>query len=770
MTPAPKQETPATELENLNKQKQDLEKQIGDLKVQVLDEKEKQTKLQKLEDDKKKVEDQILAQTQSKESTLKQDVEKSNNPNPQALEIIKETWLYAKLQETFKDTSIYPDLNWNVEAKIDRFTNQINTTVQKYLESIFLDQNQKKFPEAALKSINTWIQFMLMDWLKNGNNNADFFSSLGKVDLSWFKNLFDWFLKTFWKWWEFLSTWKKITKAIDFLSLQPTLWDNAHKIPQLMNPYKFIELVNNQKLQSTKDVITLSLNDLWIQEWDVNMTPAEKDYLKKIAENSAIKNDPKTIKAIISALEKSDWFLDKRKDLAQWALDMMDKANGLIAPFEKMLWINMFDMLKPFKWVLNMILSLLWFSWWLDWLQRKRLSRKIEKQLDTPEKKDFISDSMNYFKDNMSKSSVKEGDSGSVLKLYANDIGTVWSDIKAKIPLDYNVICDSIKNNLKNPEIINPLTLQELGWTWTNMISETTGSDWAKTYKIDKEKFKWKEADFVKSYTNLVIPRLIKDQKFMKDINWQNEFWLAVIWWVVVDQKNIVDWIKTKAITPWQYLKSSTTTAATSTTTNPETTTWSGDITKDMTNEQNMVSSIIDKIEGGYYHPDMNISWMWVSWETMMWIDRQYWKWLEDTPQWKEFRALIDKDRAENPTLRKHWYPWWKIQSRLRELVWEMMLEQYRKLCDRNLHKEALDIIKTDWRLLFVFVYWTWNWAGNFQNMANFINRDVEENKITDTEKLTANVLNFRKTLHGLADNTSKVSKIIWIAPQAYIA
>ncbi|MEI8253984.1 MAG: hypothetical protein WCG25_09935 [bacterium] len=45
--------------------------------------------------------------------------------------------------------------------------------------------------------------------------------------------------------------------------------------------------------------------------------------------------------------------------------------------------------------------------------------------------------------------------------------------------------------------------------------------------------------------------------------------------------------------------------------------------------------------------------------------------------------------------------------------------------------------------------------------MANFINRDVEENKITDTEKLTANVLNFRKTLHGLADNTSKVSKII---------
>jgi hypothetical protein len=35
---------------------------------------------------------------------------------------------------------------------------------------------------------------------------------------------------------------------------------------------------------------------------------------------------------------------------------------------------------------------------------------------------------------------------------------------------------------------------------------------------------------------------------------------------------------------------------------------------------------------------------------------------------------------------------------------------------------------------------------------------------------LTANVLNFRKTLHGLASNTNKVSKIIWIAPQTYTA
>jgi hypothetical protein len=46
------------------------------------------------------------------------------------------------------------------------------------------------------------------------------------------------------------------------------------------------------------------------------MTTEELDYLKKIAENSAIKNDPKVIKGIISSLGTAGLFLEKRKDLA----------------------------------------------------------------------------------------------------------------------------------------------------------------------------------------------------------------------------------------------------------------------------------------------------------------------------------------------------------------------------------------------------------------------------------------------------------------------
>jgi hypothetical protein len=56
-----------------------------------LDEQEKQIQLNKLEEEKKKVEDQILQSSQTEQSKLKQDVEQSNNQSSQTFEIIKET-------------------------------------------------------------------------------------------------------------------------------------------------------------------------------------------------------------------------------------------------------------------------------------------------------------------------------------------------------------------------------------------------------------------------------------------------------------------------------------------------------------------------------------------------------------------------------------------------------------------------------------------------------------------------------------------------------
>jgi hypothetical protein len=90
MTTNLEQKSDAT-LQALEQQTIDLDLQINALKGQVLDEKEKQEKLKKLEDEKVAVKNKILEQNANKETSLKQDVEKSNNPNPVASEIIKTT-------------------------------------------------------------------------------------------------------------------------------------------------------------------------------------------------------------------------------------------------------------------------------------------------------------------------------------------------------------------------------------------------------------------------------------------------------------------------------------------------------------------------------------------------------------------------------------------------------------------------------------------------------------------------------------------------------
>jgi hypothetical protein len=134
-----------------------------------------------------------------------------------------------------------------------------------------------------------------------------------------------------------LEAGKKITKTIDFLSLQPSLRSNAHKIPQLMNPYEFITLANNQVLLSTPDVSLLTLANLGIQEGDIQMTPEQKEYLKQIASDTAIKNDPQTINAMIASFKTASVFLETRKDLAGGAIELIDKANGVLEPFQKLL-------------------------------------------------------------------------------------------------------------------------------------------------------------------------------------------------------------------------------------------------------------------------------------------------------------------------------------------------------------------------------------------------------------------------------------------------
>lgn len=161
-----------------------------------------------------------------------------------------------------------------------------------------------------------------------------------------------------------------------------------------------------------------------------------------------------------------------------------------------------------------------------------------------------------------------------------------------------------------------------------------------------------------------------------------------------------------------------------------------------------MVGIIIDKLEGGYYHPDMlkdgrvKSSLYGASGETMFGIDRLKGGSINTTNIGRQFWNLIDSANA-----RKNWnwnYKGGNIGGKLKDLVAEMMRPQYDLYTKNYLSEQSQKIINSNESLAFNFVYATWNGPGWFKYFATKFNRDVA-NGINDINQLIYNVIKYRK-------------------------
>jgi len=161
-----------------------------------------------------------------------------------------------------------------------------------------------------------------------------------------------------------------------------------------------------------------------------------------------------------------------------------------------------------------------------------------------------------------------------------------------------------------------------------------------------------------------------------------------------------------------------------------------------------MVGIVIDKLEGGYYHPDMlkdgrvKSSLYNASGETMFGIDRLKGGSINNTTVGREFWNIIDSANA-----RKNWswnYKGGNLGNKLKTLVAEMMRPQYDSYTKSYLSNESQRIINSNESLAFNFVYATWNGPGWFKTFATKFNRDVE-NGITNIGQLIYNVIKYRK-------------------------
>lgn len=178
---------------------------------------------------------------------------------------------------------------------------------------------------------------------------------------------------------------------------------------------------------------------------------------------------------------------------------------------------------------------------------------------------------------------------------------------------------------------------------------------------------------------------------------------------------------------------------------------------------KDIVSKVIDKLEGGYFHPNMlkdgrvKDARYSASGETMFGIDRLKGGSINSTSAGKRFWLLIDQAGAAN-----NWkwnYKGGLLEPELKSLAAEMIEPLYNNLSKNYLTTKAIQIVNNTPALLFHFIYATYNGSGWFKKFATDITTAIASG-ITDPVQLAKIAINSR-TNEGLTKGSKPNSLIV---------
>lgn len=167
----------------------------------------------------------------------------------------------------------------------------------------------------------------------------------------------------------------------------------------------------------------------------------------------------------------------------------------------------------------------------------------------------------------------------------------------------------------------------------------------------------------------------------------------------------------------------------------------------DQVRYRQIVGAIIDQLEGGYYHPDMLKDGRVTdtryknSGETMFGIDRKAGGSINTTAAGQYFWSIIDESGAR--------YSWkWNymggdLEQPLKDAAADIMYPEYDRMANLYLSAQSKAIVESDDRLLFNFIYATWNGQGWFKRFAGDFN-DAVDSGVTNTDDLVQVVLQSR--------------------------
>lgn len=190
-----------------------------------------------------------------------------------------------------------------------------------------------------------------------------------------------------------------------------------------------------------------------------------------------------------------------------------------------------------------------------------------------------------------------------------------------------------------------------------------------------------------------------------------------------------------------------------------------GSVTKNMTFEQ-ATAAVISNLEGGYYHPDMlkdgrvRDNRYSSSGETMYGLDRKAGgDEISSCSPCRDFWGLLDKQGART-SWKWNYIPPDPLKTQLVNLATQIMKPIYEKNLKKYVpEKEIVDTINSDGRLMFNFVYATWNGPGWFKGWANEIRKAYKSGK-TKSEDLVVLFVERRVDNRGIIGNNSNNSLV----------
>lgn len=175
-----------------------------------------------------------------------------------------------------------------------------------------------------------------------------------------------------------------------------------------------------------------------------------------------------------------------------------------------------------------------------------------------------------------------------------------------------------------------------------------------------------------------------------------------------------------------------------------------------------LTGTVIDNLEGGYYHPRMKAGMkpsdqkiMGDSGETMFGLDRKHGAQLSKYPEWDQFWYIVDHAQ---PPYWKHYYRGGILEPKLKTLAARIMFKWFTVLAGKYLNQAAQEAIAADDRLILHFSYASWNGEGWFKRFAQALNKVVPGDKETVwNEAIKARTLSSNAVIRRQAVNLMRV-------------